>query len=312
MRKIIYLCKYAARIFFYFFFLFSNALFAAQNPLSIKIDKTEIFPGDTFSIIVKADSDAEPVLSGQFGEFELIFFDRISADKNNAEFRFDFSVYRSGKFNVPEITIKKNFDSAGEILLQTDTSFVVTVKSTLNDGGLKPEGAVFDYEKPVLPDYDYSGIKILIFIFILSVSVIAALIFYYKKIKARLNSDIKIETIDPEPYNKLKAGLIKLKKIEINGLESSAEFSFKLSYLIREYLGGIYKINFIESSNAELNDKLMNINFYGKEDLLDILNELELIKFANRIIKKEESLNFIKITERVMDDYYAVLNISGK
>ena len=294
-------------LFFLFFLLIvlNFADLAAGDYYPVKIDKTEIYVGDTFQLKIITSGVAEPVLSREIGDFELLTFKQAAINNNQQEFSLVFSIYKTGYYNAPEIRFKDKHSAGSDVFFFSDTSLIIQVKSVLNDSGMRPDGSVFDYNKPVLPDYDYSGIKIIAAAALTLAAGSLMFLYLYKRTKKHLRANIKIETVDLEPYNKLKAGLIKLRKMKISSTEASVKFSFELSFLIREYLSGVYKINCIESSNYELNEKLKDIVFYGKEDLLDILCELEILKFSGRVLNESAADKFIKITERVMNDFYA-------
>ncbi len=140
--------------------------------------------------------------------------------------------------------------------------------------------------------------KIILIVSILSllIIIITLLVIYFKK----KNKKEEESYIPPPPFEIAKEKLRNLKKSNLN----DKKFYFKLSFILREYIGNIWHFNAKEMTTEELLPTLRNLDIKQKlkSKTTIFLLESDRIKFANSFSTEERRNSDISFVENFIDE----------
>ncbi len=233
---------------------------------------TKLYIGSPIKLsFVLPDTTMNPVFSitDSIGNFQINSTRKyVKNDTLKAE--IVFSCYETGKQTLPsyEIRVKdKSFYSEPHEF--NINSALVAQDTTLKD--IKPL-------KPIrLQWYD---ILIPLAGLALIVALIVLLAKYFKKKAKQENMPVIVEDKTPI-YDKAMALLMELKRKEYLEKGRFLQYYFELSHVFRYFLEGYYNFNALEMTTNEIQENLKIDSMKIKHDIIDLLKEMDKIKFAD-------------------------------
>lgn len=290
--------------FFFIFILFSIyiSLFSIGKE---KISKTEIKIGEKITLIITMQ-DLENVsvlwedLSSTYNNLDVISY-KSSYKNKNLIFEIEFTFFESGEYNNLSFTIPISHPTEGMLYLYSE-NYNIKVNNPLTNEELEiirnikdPSSIEIKKEKEQanFPFYFSFYLKIILAIILIIISALIIYNFLYKYIMKFKNN---AENKKIPPYQMF---LIKLEKLEFNKNDDRKTFEIKLSELteiLKELIYKEFSLNAPSETTNELIISLKKINFDQDIILLlnNILNEIDMIKFAKAPIKFDRLSFYIK------------------
>lgn len=290
-------------------FIFVLPLFAteeckAPTDLVASVKNTQIFIGDiiNYQISFKInEKDNLYIKKPDFAPFDLVKEEGNKvkgADGYLQVYNLHLSIFQVGKQKIPgfEVVIVSN-DKQSCLKIPEKTIFVSSVmKDNQKKSGIRDiKGSVEVKEKTYL--LVWAIITTILFIL---------LIFTYRFFKYKKSTTVKekiVKKIDPTDlaYKKLS------KLIKDNLLKDGLikDYYFRLSEIIREYLGGVYEFDSVEMTVDELKLQISNINSFkdeNREMVNNFLDDTDFVKFSKFIPDSEEIERVTNIAFKIIED----------
>lgn len=265
------------------FFILCSALSSAQ--VTSEIDTTKIRIGEqlNYKIQVEADSSALVVFpEGQtFMPLEAVEALKIDTTKKGAKFLlsriYKLTQFDSGSYTIPsqKIIIGEKTFFTDSLRVDVNTIAVDTTKQKLYD--IKP---IIEVEKRVGNGWIWLlGI-------LLVIALVAFLLYWFIWRKKPLTAEEEIALLPP--YDRAKLALIKLEESQYLMRAEVKDYYSELTFIIRKYLDEKVYDRALESTTAELVNRLNLLKDGNQIDLSkdtiknleSILNRADLVKFA--------------------------------
>ncbi len=277
------------------FTLFGFGLVQSQNP---RIDRDEIYIGDRIEYVYTLDIEAKDQLSERVfptDSLEIISMriDTLTKDgKEYFEIRYELTSFVEGLHSF--------YDKDSNLFEFEVIAYPIdTTKIEIKD--IKANAREPITFREILP----------ILLIVLGVIVLVLALYYYYKYWKK-NRKLKIKDIFIKPKPALPPYELAIKALEDLRLKRLCEkgenkrYYSELSEILREYLGGRFGIHAIEMTTYEISEAILGIEEIGpnsRQELISILRESDLVKFAKHI---PESY----IDARVMEQAIAFLESS--
>lgn len=289
-----------------------SIVLSASSPnvsVSSSVDKGEITVGELFhyTITVKYPEDTNvhiPYITDKLGEFIIRNISTPKPYKENGlvveQVIYELTTYFTGDIKAPpvEITYSYKNDKGEEISEEVKTApLEIKVKN------VSPEGAldIKDIRTPIDIPVGWRYWAIMIGLPSMGLVLIVGMYYLWKKRKKRTE---KILQVPPRPAH--ETALEKLKQIE--ELDLVAKGHFKEYYdlvtdTLREYLGARYTIGAMELTTYELSKSLGDAvkNLELKSKIVSLLEEGDLVKFANFEPDKQKALSALKTAKEIIE-----------
>ena len=278
----IHVRSYVFGLFSTLFFLCSFTTFAQ---VTSEIDTTKIRIGEqiNYKIKVEADSSALVVFpEGQtFMPLEAVEVQKIDTTKKDAKFLlsriYKLTQFDSGSYTIPrqKIIIGEKAFFIDSLRVEVNTIAVDTTKQKLYD--IKP---IIEVEKS-----GGNWWKWLLGI-LLVIALVAFLLYWFIWRKKPLTAEEEIALLPP--YDRAKLALIKLEESQYLMRAEVKDYYSELTFIIRKYLDEKVYDRALESTTAELVNRLNLLKDGNQIDLSkdtiknleSILNRADLVKFA--------------------------------
>ncbi len=266
-----------------FFILYS--LFSFSQVTS-SIDSTSIKIGEqiTYQINVEADStDLVVFPEGQtFQPLEMIESYQVDTTKNNAKFnlikRYGLTQFDSGAYTIPR----------QKIIIGDKPFFTDSLKVEVNNVAIDTtKQGLYDIKPFTKVDKSSSQWWKYLLIWLLVISLLAFLLYWFIWRKKPLTEDEKIALLPP--YDRAKLALKKLEKSDYLKQEALKDYYSELTLIIRKYLDEKVYDHSLESTTDELIDRL---NLLKEGNQIDLSKET--IKNIKGILKRADLVKFAK------------------
>ncbi len=278
------------KIYLFLVIIFFSASLLWSATIETTITPTVGFVGDRLELEFKIESDEaleieEPDLK-DIPPFMLLSSDRAEEESENGFvyfLKYKITAFETGEFDFPEIDIRiKGKDSIIRVLKSNPLKIEI---QTVLEGS---EQDIADIKDPV----KVRAVNwIFVFVFIGILIVIVLLLFYFSRKKYVFQSFSK--PVEPEDVEAIRL-LHRLKDDNLTGKGEIKEYYFRLSQIIKKYIGRRYDYNALESTTEETSCRLnrLNVELSVIRDIIELLNECDLVKFAKY---KPEEKNFQSI-----------------
>jgi len=275
------------KLFFIILFISVLPIFAEEckepQNLELNITNNKILVGDivNYEISFKVDEKSNLYLKELSLEpFELVKKsgkkEKTKSGNYYQKFNLKLSIYETGEQVIPSFDIVSVTDDKQSCYKIPEKKIVVSsiLKDEKKDGGIKDIKETVEVKEKTYAILWVAGFLIL--------AILLFFIYRYFKYKTSIDEkEIIIKEIDPVDlaYKKLS----KLTKDNLLRDNLIKEYYFRLSEIIREYLGGIYKFDSVEMTTDELKDKIDSIPDFKRAytDLIkNFLDDTDFVKFA--------------------------------
>lgn len=232
-----------------------------------------------FSVLSKTDQKPEKIASG----FEKIFQMKIA-------------VFDTGKIEIPSLTVHTQVDTNDALMFKTVPHIVNVISVLPPDENVQPKDIKMPFPLPTILPWDY-------FLFILILLAIAG-IWYFLYAKWKKDHPIvefNEKYLDPPHIIALK----KLTAIMADPFDTEKEIIktyTAISYIVREYLEGRYFVRALEMPTRDIMESFSELEIDPSIalSLQDLLNRLDVIKFANQLPEVSEKDNIIEIAKEII------------
>lgn len=265
------------------------SLLAQEISVTLKADSSNILIGDYLQVKLtvhfsKNIAVTMPSVKDTVGTMELVKALKIdtAADENFITYsqQYILSAYDSGSFRAgPQKVLWKNKDGKTDslfsdaVLIQVATIPVDTAKA------FKP------IKEPLSVAYSFSEFVPLITVGLALLALLAWLVYYYRRRKNR--QPVPIERSKPKdpPDVWARRELKKLEEEKLWQQEEIKKYYSRLSDILRLYLEYRYGWFALESTTEKIREDISqyNISQEPQQELLAVLYEADLVKFAKRI-----------------------------
>ena len=281
----------------YLIFLILCEFVFAQGRISVesKVDRTTILIGDviTYSVVVSHDPDVEiktPTLAVNLGQFEIRDYKVQEPVQKDGQIidqtDYMISTFDTGEFEIPEFEI--GYTVAGDTTLHNIKA--EAVKIVINSLNPEEGGDIRDIKPPLEPTKNYKRF-IIIGAFILSILMIAALLFYYFKRRKAGQSLLPSREKPARPAHEV--ALEALESLIQSDLIQSGQvktYYIELSEIIRTYVEGRFFVMALEMTTTQLLSNMMQENIEERyiEMMRKFLESCDLVKFAKFLPEEKD------------------------
>ena len=259
--------------------------------VSTAVDKADIYIGDliTYTLTITYDSSLTlepPPLGANLGAFDVKDFQpdkerKLEDGRIENTTLFKLSTFTTGDYVIPPIPVFfKLPDGSRKVLLSEGVPIKVQslLFNTDDSADIKPLKSQYEFE-PDKTIYVASGLTVL-----LLAAIIYAILWYRKR--RRWGAEI-VDTREPWEIASEKLALLKQSGLVEN--RQFKEYYFLLTELYREYLGKIYKMNYLDMTTDEFREAFQLVeatdNIY--ERTLTLFRHADLVKFAKMIPERD-------------------------
>lgn len=269
-----------------------------------KISKTEIKLGEkiNLSIIMQNLENVSVLWEDMTSNYNKVdVLSKKSFYKNkNLYFEIEFTFFESGEYNDLSFTIPISQPS-GEMLYLYSEKYNIKVNNPLSNEELEtirnikePSSIKLKKEKEQVNFPFYFSFYLKIILAIIFILIFALIIYYYLyKYIMKIRENDKSNNIPP-----YQMFLVKLEKLLFKKIDDRKTIEIKLSELteiLKELIYKEFSLNAPFETTNELINSLKKINFDQSiiSNLNDLLNEIDMIKFAKAPINFDRLLFYI-------------------
>ncbi len=276
--------------------------------VSTKIDTSIATIGDQINLSITVEYPDEstiisfPELNDELQKLSLISKEALKPEKLSDGFQniyqLKIAVFDTGKVEIPSLTVEIQSDSADAITFKTSTHIVNVISVLPPQEDVKPKDIKLPFPLPTILPWDI----IILIAVLLGISILW--FFWYKRWKKNNPKvDFNEKYLDP-PH------IIALRKLnQIRTLPFSTEKEIiktytNISYIFREYLENRFFIRALEMPTREILEcnEILDIDNTTTIEMNDILNRLDIIKFANQLPEIAEKDNILSISEKIINN----------
>ena len=246
-------------------------------PINHKVEINDL--GELFTLDYVAWEDSSAWLSDSSKVF--IKESNIDTLKNSILLNYQITFWDTGSVAIPPLYAFVSFpDSSEASILKTDSSFVYI--SSVLDTTMTTVIA----DKP-LKEIQFPIERLRLFAFL-----ILFLLILYTLYLIRTRDKEKISKRKFFNFNPKSKALKDVEKIELN--TDATEFFVKISEVLRKYFQNNFYIISFEMTSAELKE------FFNDQDLNNLLDEIDQVKFAKKSPNKSEKEDIIQLLKKVI------------
>ena len=246
-------------------------------PINHKVEINDL--GELFTLDYVAWEDSSAWLSDSSKVF--IKESNIDTLKNSILLNYQITFWDTGSVAIPPLYAFVSFpDSSEASILKTDSSFVYI--SSVLDTTMTTVIA----DKP-LKEIQFPIERLRLFAFL-----ILFLLILYTLYLIRTRDKEKISKRKFFNFNPKSKALKDVEKIELN--TDATEFFVKISEVLRKYFQNNFYIISFEMTSAELKE------FFNDQDLNNLLDEIDQVKFAKKNPNKIEKENILQLLKKVI------------
>ncbi|MEP7128030.1 MAG: hypothetical protein ABI729_04140 [Chitinophagales bacterium] len=289
------------------FFACTN-ISAQDKSVTLKSDSTHIVIGDflQLNLIVLASDEftvSLPAVKDTVGKMELVKVSKIDTvihDKIKTFTQtYTVSAYDSGSYRAgPVLVLYKSKDGSIDSLYSDSLLILV---STLPVDTSKAFKAI---KAPVDVPYAFNEFIPLILGALLLIAIIIAMILYFRwRRKNRKPNVIERPKPKDSPHIWARKELKKLEEEKLWQKDEIKQYYSRLTDILRMYLEYRYNWFALESTTEKIREDIsaFGINEDAKENLLTVLNEGDLVKFAKRIPMPDMNVRAMEKAYRFVD-----------
>jgi len=250
--------------------------------VQVELEPRKITVGDPVELTVSLPipNDASVIMPDPeaFAPAEIIKVDTLRISKEDISVRYTISSFEPGKIELENLPVILSYENRTDTLMVNAGTIVV--ESVLNPADSSME--IKDIHPPTKLFWTFRDVLpyLLVIIGIIIIAVATWLI--WRKIKIKRG---EIVPVGPPPIPPHKVALARLEDLRIKKLWQNGflkEYYSELTEIVKEYIGGLYKINAPEMTTYELleiKNKWAGNDEYFRQ-IKRILTSGDLVKFA--------------------------------
>jgi hypothetical protein len=281
--------------------------------LSLEVDPREATVGDRISIILTLDlpPGGEPRLDAigpQLGSFEVVDGGWSGPEETESGLRWvwrgQLAAYRTGELELPPITVRvRQGDAPAEL---SSPAVEISIRSLLEDeGAAETDPELADLKPPASIPGDYRALWGALALLALLVAGAALLWWLQRRYASRLAAaripEDPFQRMPPHEWVYRELQRLLGRRLEEQG--DSEQFFAELSRIVKQYLGGRYRIDVMERTTAELPGLLRQAGTPQEaiSGVRKLLEECDLVKFARSRPLPETWRGSVEAAYRVVD-----------
>ena len=268
----------------YIFFLFTSLAFSNNFIVKENLDTSDVYIGDVLIWSVRVEGDSINKLKYPLIEYtsDSVLIKKQGFFKENDVIVgtfFELMVWDTGSYLTPFYQVDVlNKDSTKNFSISTER-LPFSVTSILADSSIKD----FRPLKAPIPIKRIIPFRLIFFILVLLISLIAFTLIFKKREKSIYIKEKYIEGKDPK-----NLALERLNSLKIDGL--TKDFYAELSHITREYIENTHFIRTLEMTTDEIsnNRHLIQIDEIQLELWIDFLKKADKVKYAKELFTVEK------------------------
>lgn len=283
----------------YILFLVGWVGFSQENPVSMKVDTTNIRIGEQIEYKISVASTGDilfPKLKlDSLGKVEVVEMLPVDTLKNKFEKRYLLTSFDSGQYVIPQQSVLVNNKP---FLIDSLLINVVTVKIDTTKQKMFPIKSI-QREPKTFDDYKY------LFWWLIPIFIIIAIILFFI-LRKKVKKEKPVVYVEP-----IKEALQRLKELDEKELLKQNKVKIyysELTDIVRTYIEKDIKIPALESTTDELIDTIIDFNESSElgisketiKELKEVLQSADLVKFAKSKPIIEEIRGHRNISERIL------------
>ena len=287
-------------------FLSNISLFAGITVTS-EIDTSIATVGDQITLKINVQYPQEnttisfPNLNDEMQKFSVISNKDEKAFKTSEGFMKNFqmkiAVFDTGKIELPSLTVKTQVDTNDALIFKTATHLINVISVLPPDEKVEPKDIKMPFPLPTVIPWDY------LLVIIILVIIAFAWFFLNKKWKREHPTVAFNEKYLDPPHVIALRKLAKILELPFKTEQEIIKTYTEISYVIREYLESRYFVRALEMPTRDIMISFSDIDFDSTVglQLQDLLNRLDIIKFANQLPEVSEKENIIEIAKEIVN-----------
>ena len=268
----------------YIFFLFTSLAFSNNFIITENLDTSDVLIGDVLTWSVKGEGDLKRQLRYPLIEYisdSVIIKKQGFLKENDAIVGtfFELIAWDTGTYLTPIYQVDAVFKDSTKNFSISTKRLSFSVASVLTDSSIKE----FRPIKSPVPIKRIIPFRLIFFILVIIVSLIAFTLIFRKREKSIYIKEKYIEKKDPK-----NLALERLNNLKVDGL--AKDFYAELSHLTREYIENTYFIRTLEMTTGEIaeNKNLIQIDEVQLKLWIDFLQKADKVKYAKELYTVEK------------------------
>lgn len=268
----------------YIFFLFTSLVFSNNFIITENLDSSDVLIGDVLTWSVKGEGDLKKQLRYPLIEYisdSVIIKKQGFLKENDAIVGtfFELIAWETGSYLTPIYQVDAVFKDSTKNFSISTKRLSFSVASVLTDSSIKE----FRPIKSPVPIKRIIPFRLIFFILVIIVSLIAFTLIFRKREKSIYIKEKYIEKKDPK-----NLALERLNNLKVDGL--AKDFYAELSHLTREYIENTYFIRTLEMTTGEIaeNKNLIQIDEVQLKLWIDFLQKADKVKYAKELYTVEK------------------------
>ena len=268
----------------YIFFLFTSLVFSNNFIITENLDSSDVLIGDVLTWSVKGEGDLKRQLRYPLIEYisdSVIIKKQGFLKENDAIVGtfFELIAWETGSYLTPIYQVDAVFKDSTKNFSISTKRLSFSVASVLTDSSIKE----FRPIKSPVPIKRIIPFRLIFFILVIIVSLIAFTLIFRKREKSIYIKEKYIEKKDPK-----NLALERLNNLKVDGL--AKDFYAELSHLTREYIENTYFIRTLEMTTGEIaeNKNLIQIDEVQLKLWIDFLQKADKVKYAKELYTVEK------------------------
>ena len=268
----------------YIFFLFTSLAFSNNFIIKENLDTSDVLIGDVLTWSVRGEGDLKRQLRYPLIEYisdSVIIKKQGFLKENDAIVGtfFELIAWDTGSYLTPIYQVDAVFKDSTKNFSISTKRLSFSVASVLTDPSIKE----FRPIKAPVPIKRIIPFRLIFFILVIIVSLIAFTLIFRKREKSIYIKEKYIEKKDPK-----NLALERLNNLKVDGL--AKDFYAELSHLTREYIENTYFIRTLEMTTGEIaeNKNLIQIDEVQLKLWIDFLQKADKVKYAKELYTVEK------------------------
>ena len=287
---------------------------ASELVVEVEVSSAGVTVGDpidvTLTVTLPDGTRLDPPEIGPaLGSFSVLdgswFGPEESAEGDRWSWRGAVASFRAGEQQLPSVRITAETDD-GKTLSGASEPRTIEIGSVLEPQEAdSPEAEISDLKDPASIPPDYRALWRAATILAVLVLVAALLWWLHRRYAARLaavpSPDDPFQRTPPHEW--VYAELQRLLEQRLAEQGRVAEFFAGLSWILKRYLGGRYRVELMERTSAEVPTRLRQAGAHDEaiEAAAGLLGRCDMVKFANDVPGSDECRAAIEEAYRIVD-----------
>ena len=264
-------------------------LISAKTDFEYHLDKpTHLYVGTPFRLNVSFKTGLnDSIFSPKIDTLDIFVLrnikqhEQVEGDVKTTTVNLEFAPFDTGTYDFPEIEFMVKSKTDSTKIFKTPV-YKMTVEAVTAD----TTKSIRDIKGPVKLKFSFWEIALPI---ILLIGLIALIIYLIKR-KPNKEGGVKKKKKEIPVYVRALNLLKELDKKKLLENGNYLDYFFELSYILRYFLEGYYKINAVEMTTNEIKEALGKVE--NRSQIMALLNYADKVKFAKFVPTTQDGKKF--------------------